>query len=158
MMPLLASLEGSGFSTWLLGSDSIWAFPTVLTLHTLGMMVLAGASAALDLRLLGIGGRIPLGSLRPLFPLMWGGFWLNLVTGSMLFIADATTKGTMPMFFVKLAFVAAGTATVVLIRREVYGADPEPSSVSGAGRLLAVASLGAWMSAITAGRLLAYVV
>ena len=156
-MSLLASLEGSAFSTWLLGSDSIWAFPTVLTLHTLGTMVLVGASAVLDLRLLGAGGRIPLGSLRPLFPLMWGGFWLNLVTGSMLFIAEATTKGTMPLFFLKLAFVAAGTITIVLIRREVYGAGSEPSTVSGAARFLAGASLVVWMSAITAGRLLAYV-
>ena len=157
MSAFLAALEGSAFSTWLRGSGSIWAFPTVLTLHTLGMMVLTGASSALDLRLLGIGRRIPLGSLRLLFPFMWGGFWLNLVTGTMLFVSDATAKGTMPMFFAKLGFVAVGVVTIVLIRREVYGRDAEPVAVSGAARNLAIASLIAWISAITAGRLLAYV-
>jgi hypothetical protein len=121
------------------------------------MMVLTGASAALDLRLLGIARQIPLGSLRTLFPLMWGGFWLNLVTGSMLFVSDATAKGTMPMFFAKLGFVAIGVATIVLIRREVYGRDAEPPVVSGVARALAMASLFAWISAITAGRLLAYI-
>lgn len=157
MMALLASIEGSAFSTWLRESDSIWAFPTVLTLHTLGMMVLAGASSALDLRLLGIGRGIPIGSLRVLFPLMWGGFWLNLVTGSLLFCAYATTLGTVAMFFAKLFFVAVGVVTIVLIRREVYGTDAEPPAVSGAARGLAIASMLVWVAAITAGRLLAYV-
>jgi hypothetical protein len=39
---MLAALENSAFSQWLLGSNSIWAYPTVLTVHTLGMMVLVG--------------------------------------------------------------------------------------------------------------------
>src|SRR5262245_20988645 len=118
-MPFLSALDQSAFSTWLRGSDSIWAFPTVLTLHTMGMMLLAGASAALDMRLLGVARQIPLSMLRPLFPMMWGGFWLNLVTGSMLFVSDATTKGTMPLFFAKMLFVAIGVVTTLRIRREV---------------------------------------
>jgi hypothetical protein len=32
---------------------SIWGYPTVLTLHTMGLSVLVGASMMLDLRLLG---------------------------------------------------------------------------------------------------------
>ena len=158
LMAFLAALDHSAFSTWLRGSDSIWAFPTVLTLHTLGMMVLAGASAALDLRLLGVARQIPLPALRGLFPLMWGGFWLNLVSGSMLFVSDATTKGTLPMFYAKLLFVAIGVVTLVLIRREVYGRkNADPFHVSSAARFLAIASIAAWTLAITAGRLLAYV-
>ena len=39
-MELLASLENSGFGIWLRESPSIWAYPTVLTLHTLGLGVL----------------------------------------------------------------------------------------------------------------------
>src|SRR5439155_4666643 len=102
---------------------------------------------------------IPLASLRPLFPLMWGGFWLNLVTGSMLFASEATSKGSTPMFFVKLGFVAVGVATLVLIKREVYGHDGvDAAAVTRQARTLAVVSLAAWIAAITAGRLLAYVV
>ena len=61
---MLAALEHSAFSQWLLGSNSIWAYPTVLTVHTLGMMVLVGAIAMIDVRLLGFGRGIPLESLR----------------------------------------------------------------------------------------------
>lgn len=120
-------------------------------------MTLAGASTALDLRLLGIAPGIPLASLRALFPLMWSGFWLNLITGSMLFAAEATSKGSTPLFFLKLGFVAIGVTTVVLIRREVYGRNPDASLVSRAARNLAIVSLVAWLGAMTAGRLLAYV-
>ena len=120
-------------------------------------MLLAGASAALDLRVLGIASRIPLAELRSLFPLMWAGFWLNLVTGSMLFASEATSKGSTPMFFFKLAFVAVGVATIVMIRGELYGKNKQAADVSAAARRLAGLSLVAWIAAITAGRLLAYV-
>ena len=53
MMNLLASLEATGFASWLRESGSIWGYPTVLTLHTLGLGVLVGASTVIDLRLLG---------------------------------------------------------------------------------------------------------
>ena len=156
-MNILSSLEGSSFSMWLLGSNSIWAYPTVLTLHTFGMMVLVGASAMLDLRLLGFGRGIPLDSLKTLFRVMWVAFYLNAVTGSMLFVADATKRGTSVIFLVKLLLVAAGVVTIVLIKREVYGKNPAPVTVSGTARRLAIASLLVWSAAISAGRLLAYV-
>jgi hypothetical protein len=60
MMEFLSSLEGSAFGTWLRESGSIWAYPAVLTLHTMGLGVLVGASTVLDLRLLGWAPRIPL--------------------------------------------------------------------------------------------------
>jgi hypothetical protein len=33
----LTALQNSTFSMWVLGSDSIWSFPTILTLHTIGL-------------------------------------------------------------------------------------------------------------------------
>jgi len=55
-MGFLAWLEALPLSIWVHESPSVWAQPTVLTLHTMGMGVLVGASWVLDLRLLGIGG------------------------------------------------------------------------------------------------------
>jgi hypothetical protein len=156
MIDFFTWLEGSAFSTWVREAPTIWAFSTILTLHTFGMGVLVGASALLDLRLLGIGRTMPLAPLQSLYRIMWAGFWLNLVTGSMLFAADATSRGTQWLFFVKMLFVATGVATMVLIRRQVYGTQTEPV-VNGSTRTLAAVSLVAWVVAITAGRLLAYV-
>jgi hypothetical protein len=157
MIDFLTWLEGTSFSIWVREAPTIWAFSTILTLHTFGMGVLVGASALLDLRLLGVGRTMPIGPLQSLYRIMWSGFWLNLVTGSMLFAADATSRGTQWLFFVKMLFVIIGVVTMVLIRRQVYGAKTEPGGISAATRRLAVLSLIAWVAAITSGRLLAYV-
>ena len=154
---MLASLDQSAFAQWLLGSNSIWAYPTVLTLHTFGMMVLVGAALMIDLRLLGFGRAIPLGSMGRLFGVMWGAFWLNLVTGTMLFIADATKRATQPLFLVKLTLVALGVVTIVLIKRSMFDGRQEPLVITGSAKRLAIASLLLWCAAVTAGRLLAYV-
>jgi hypothetical protein len=154
---MLASLDQSAFAQWLLGSNSIWAYPTVLTLHTFGMMVLVGAALMVDLRLLGFGRAIPLSSMGRLFGVMWGAFWLNLVTGTMLFIADATKRATQPLFLVKLALVALGIVTIVLIKRSMFDGRQEPLVITGSAKRLAIASLLLWCAAVTAGRLLAYV-
>jgi hypothetical protein len=154
---MLTTLAQSAFSTWLLSSNSIWAYPTVLTLHTFGMMVLVGAALMIDLRLLGFGRGIPLTSIERLFRVMWSAFALNAVTGTMLFIADADKRGPDPLFWTKLALVAIGLVTARMIKRGSFEGHVEPVVINGAARRLAVISLFAWTGAITAGRLLAYV-
>jgi hypothetical protein len=120
------------------------------------MMVLVGSALMIDLRLLGFGRGIPLSSLERMFRVMWGAFWLNLATGTMLFIADASKRGTQPLFLIKLALVASGITTIVLLRRRVF-VGSEPLVISAAAKRLAVTSLLVWSAAVTAGRLLAYV-
>jgi hypothetical protein len=154
---MLTAMAQSAFSTWLLSSNSIWAYPTVLTLHTFGMMVLVGAALMIDLRLLGFGLTIPLRSMDRLFNIVWAAFALNAVTGTMLFIADADKRGPSLFFWTKLAFVALGLVMTSMIRRRSFADGAEPVVISGASKRLAIISLLAWCAAITTGRLLAYV-
>jgi hypothetical protein len=153
---MFTALEQSAFSTWLLESNSIWAYPTILTLHTFGMMVLVGSALMIDLRLLGFGRAVALESIDRLFSIMWAAFALNAVTGSMLFAADAAKLGTELQFWTKLALVGVGLCTAVLIRRGSFRTGMKPIVISGAAKRLAVLSLLAWSAAVTAGRLLAY--
>jgi hypothetical protein len=154
MMDWLAALEGSAFATWLRESGSIWAYPTVLTAHTVGLALLVGANAAFDLRVLGVASQIELTDLRPLFRVMWVGFWVNFVSGVALFAADATTKGTTPVFMIKLACVLVAVVVLILLRRSVYR-DATPR-VSAGARGMALVSLVLWLLAITTGRFMAY--
>src|SRR5688500_15931061 len=155
MMEVLAALEGSAFGTWLRESGSIWAYPAVLTLHTLGLAVLVGASSVMDLRLLGVAPRIPLAPLEKLFPVMWIGFWVNALSGVALFVADATTKGTTTVFQAKLVIIVAAVIVLYLIRKNVYGAGTAATSTTSG--LLAGVSLALWFLAIITGRYMAYV-
>jgi hypothetical protein len=155
MTELLAALEASAFSTWLRESSSIWAYPTVLTLHTIGLAVLVGANVAFDLRLLGFGSNLALDNLQSLFRAMWIGFWVNAISGAMLLAADATTKGATPLFLIKLSLVAVGVVLIVMTRRVVYR-NGASGTVTASGRALAAGSITVWLLAIAAGRLMAY--
>jgi hypothetical protein len=155
-----AWLEGTGIATWTRESGSIWAYPTILTLHTIGLGIVVGASAVLDLTLLGYAPRLPLPSLRPLFRVIWWAFALNALTGVVLFMADATVKSHQIVFYVKLTLIALALWNTALVRRAVFaGPNVEPASastVNSRGRRLAAVSLVLWAAAITAGRLMAY--
>lgn len=156
MHEFLLLLENSAFATWLRESGSVWAYPTVLTTHTLGMGILVGANAALDLRLLGVAPTIPLAAMLGFFRALWMGVAMSAVTGVMLFCADATTKGTTTVFFIKLGFIALALIVVRMQRTTVYGKGPDAAVVTFKAQGLAVASLVLWTGAITAGRFMAY--
>jgi len=152
----LTAFENSALSTWLRESNSIWAYPTVLTLHTIGLALLVGANAALDLRVLGVGKAIAIADLRPLVRWMWIGFWVNALSGVVLLGADATTKAAAPMFVIKMGLVVAGVVIIRALDRRLYGSSTSPDVTTPAVRVLAMASLALWFVAIAAGRLMAY--
>jgi predicted ferric reductase len=157
-MGVLLWLESLPLSVWIHESPSVWAQPTVLTLHTMGMGVLVGASWLLDLRLLGISRNLPLSAFRWVFRAVAVGLIVNVLTGILLFAQRATSLGTALPFLVKMGLVLASAATLVPLRSYVYRSAPEQREVSSRARLLAIASILTWSGAITAGRLLAYLV
>ena len=155
---MLAWLESTSIAVWLGESPSVWAMPTVLTLHTMGMAVLVGASWVLDLRLLGLNKNVPLSNYRWVFRAVAIGLVVNLITGVLLFMKNATGWGTALPFFVKMLFVVASAATILPIRKYVLNSGAGNEEVASNIRMLAIASIVAWSAAVTAGRLLAYLV
>lgn len=152
-------LESTAIGVWTRESPSIWAYPTVLTLHTVGLGMLVGANAIIDLRLLGFAPRIDLPSLAPLYRFMWAGFAINAITGVLLFVANATTKSTQPVFYLKLALIAAALVVTAAIRKAAArerASAPDPTARVMSPARLAVVSLVLWTAAIAAGRLMAY--
>jgi hypothetical protein len=158
MKDFLIFLEQLQFSQWVKDAPTIWAFPTILFVHTFGMAIVAGGSAMLDLIVLGFWPAVPMKPFTRMFPVLYIGFAVNAVTGTMMLIADATTKLTTVDFYIKMAFVFLGLWVLIRMRRQVF-ADPQldKAPVSGNAKVLAWASLGCWFGAIVAGRLLAYV-
>jgi hypothetical protein len=156
-MSFLASIENSALAAWVRESSSLLAYPTILFMHTVGLGFLVGLNAAIDLRILGFARKLPLAPMESFYRIMWAGFWVNLASGTLLLMADATTKLASRVFYVKMAFVFLGVVNMILIRRRVFR-DPaiDTAPVAGFGRMLAIASLVLWMGAITAGRLMAY--
>lgn len=152
MVEFFRALENTQFSIWIRESGSIWAYPIVLSLHTIGLGMLVGFNWVVDFRLLGFASdAIPLKSMERFFPWMWWGFWINAASGLVLTFADAATKLTSWVFGVKMVLIALAVAVLVQLRRRVF--------VQGTsdGKALAVVSIGLWVSATLMGRLMAYI-
>ena len=150
-------LEQSGISVWVRESPSLLAFPTVISLHVVGMGLVAGGNAAMDLRILGFAQGIPISSLERFVPVIRFGFWLNAISGLLLLLAYPTKALTNPVFYLKLLFIALALVDTLLIRKQIiYKAVAPDTSVATKGKILAAVSLALWAGAIISGRLLAY--
>jgi hypothetical protein len=153
----LAFIEHSDLSEWIRGSDSLLAFPGIITLHALGMGFLAGGSAAIDLRMLGVARGVSLQAMAGILPLLWLAFAVNAVTGTLMLIAYPTKALTNPLFYVKLGLVALGVGLVYRVGATVLrGPEAGKGPVNRNARALALASLATWVALIFAGRFLAY--
>src|SRR3954464_10593459 len=154
-MTYLQWLSETAPVVWARESESVWAYPTILFLHTLGLGLLVGFATAIDFRILGFSSSLALAPMSRFFRLVWIGFWINALSGTALLVM-APAKLSNPTFAVKMACIGLGVATSIWIRREVF-----PQTGTGAardvhasplGKFLAASSLVLWAGAITAGR------
>ena len=156
MDPVFAWIESSALSEWIRG-ECICAFPTIITIHTICMGLLAGGSSAIDLRILGFAPGIPLARTLGFLPVLWAAFAVNAVTGTILLIAYPTKQLTNPVFYVKVALIAFAVWLFYRVGKEItHSPEADQKSMSAKAKVLAVASLASWIALIIAGRLLQY--
>src|SRR5262245_15210372 len=138
----LASIENSALSDWIRGSESMFALPAIITLHTIGMGFLAGGSAVIDLRILGVAPHVPLKSMGRFLPVLWLAFAVSAASGTLLLIAYPTKALTNPVFYVKLCLIALAVAVVyrigqVVLRPPLGRPESRPGEGQAARRGLA---------------------
>ncbi len=155
---VLLWLEETPASVWVREYPSILGFPFILFLHTLGLAMLAGVSIAIDIWLLRTAAFERHIRLTGLIRVMWLGFGINTASGLALLLAYPAKALTNPVFYAKLALVAAGLYAIGRINREVF---PQGQAVAGAVvnaavKRWAAGSLVVWAGTIATGRLLAY--
>ena len=136
-----------------------WAWPIAESLHFLGLCLLVGTIGAFDLRLLGVGKRIPIEAMHRFIP--WGiaGFLLNASTGAMFLLTEPDQYIYNPSFHFKVMFIAiAGlNAMTFYVTSWARVCDPEcRDRVPARAKVIAAISLCAWMGVITGGRLLTF--
>ena len=159
MRDLLVWLEGSAVAVAM--REWSWLYPLVETLHILGFVLLVGAAAMFDLRLLGVSRGLPVtGLARHLLPWARAGFALAAPTGLLLFASDATSLATNPALQAKLVALGLGVLnTLVFHWRTAASIErwDRDAATPPAARAAALVSLGAWTATVALGRLIAYV-
>lgn len=155
----LEALEGSALGSAM--RDSLWLYPAAETVHLLGLATLVGCATAFDLRLLGVSRHLPArATARHLLTCARTGFAAAAVSGLLLFAADATAIAGNPAFRWKLALIALAGLNALRFHLGPFrtaGDWDRGVSAPVPAKIAAAVSLSAWVGAVAAGRLIAYV-
>lgn len=148
-------LEETFLSSWL--REALWAFPTFLVFHALGMAFLVGCSVAINLRLLGVAKGIIPSTLLNFYPVIYFSFVVNLLSGLALLISYPAKGLTNPVFYLKMVLVIAA----VIFTQYQKPALANLNTVGNQGipvrqKQIAVIILFFWLVGIFSGRFLAY--
>jgi hypothetical protein len=139
---------------------STWVYPIVNAGHIVGLALLFGAIVPLDLRLIGLWRRIPIGAMtRFLMPVAIAGLVLAVPTGALMFAVRATEYPGVPFFQVKLLLIAAALANALLLRMTTAWAVWRDGGLQDTTPRLQVAgvlSIALWLAVIFSGRMIGY--
>jgi hypothetical protein len=155
---MLQTIEDLSLGVWVRESPSIFAYTLVLSLHAIGLAIVLGLNWLVALRLLGVAKAIPLTALRSFYGTIWFGFFVNAVSGLLLFIASATHMGLMHVFWIKMGAVATGMILSLSLKARYLNDTVALASgtVPAGARRMAWWLLGVWFFALVAGRMTGY--
>ena len=123
----------------------------VWLIHYLGMFLMVGTTVFVDLRILGLAGhKLDTNRLAgALFPWMWVGLVMVMLSGFIMFAGQATTFYPATVFQIKLLVILLALIFGAVVQRRVAKWD-RLAAASGGAKLLALVSLVLWIGAILA--------
>ncbi len=152
------ALEGSDVAAAI--RQSLWAYPAANIGHIVALVFFAGAVAVMDVRLLGglaatAPGRV-IDRARSFAIAALAGM---VITGFVLFSAEASHVALNPVFQLKIALIGAGLINVALYefgaKGEVAGLAPG-AAMPARARMIGAVSLLVWVLVAACGRSIAY--
>ena len=152
-------LQGTGLAARI--RDSLFVFPLLESAHVIGLALVFGTIAVIDLRLLGVAStersfqRIASDVLK----WTWAAFALTAVTGSLMFMTNAVVYFHNVYFRTKMALLVLAGVNVLVFEltagRTIRRWDQAPSAPP-IGRVVATLSLVIWIAVIFAGRIIGF--
>jgi hypothetical protein len=160
LLDFLRGIQTSGLGHFMRESGP-WTYAIVNLFHILGVGSLFGAIVILDLRLLGAWPRTPLAALADAAASVAAcGFALAATSGIALLATKAADYAGNPFIYIKFPAIAAGLINAWMLhlspawqargRRELSPREHRHLAWAGG------TSLACWLTAITAGRMIAY--
>ena len=141
--------------------ESLLLFPLLESAHVIGLALVFGTIAVIDLRLLGKA------SAERSFQFMasdilkwtWAGFALTAVTGALMFITNA--EGYYSNFYFRIKMLLLVAAGLNMLAFELTAGRKIPQwdrarSAPSPGKAIAVLSIVIWIGVICAGRMIGF--
>jgi uncharacterized membrane protein len=159
ILSILGWLQETGLATRI--RDSLILFPLLESVHVIGLALVFGTIAIIDLRLLGVASTQRSFQRMASDIMTWtlGAFVVTALTGALMFITNATVYFHNAYFRAKIALLllAAINALVfeLTVRRTIRQWDRAPSAPP-LGRTVATVSLVVWVAVIVTGRMIGF--
>lgn len=156
----MAWLQGSALGH-VMRSSGVWTYGIVNLIHILGIATLFGSVLMLDLRLLGVWRKVALPAITgATVPIAKIGFLVAACSGICLLATKATDYIGNPFLYIKfpaigLAILNVGVLNASAAWKQHKLRDLSPREQSNL-RVMGGLSLFCWLTAIAAGRLIAY--
>jgi hypothetical protein len=161
-MHLYALAQWLQNTSWATGiRESLNLYPALYTLHIFGFVIMVTATSVLDLRLLGLGlvNRSVSTVSHLAIPWARAGLGANLITGFLVFAAQAVDMYTNTAFRVKMLLVLLAGLNVVLIELTIkrnQGDWGEKGPAPGMARFSAVLSILLWLGIVAMSRVIGF--
>jgi hypothetical protein len=130
-------------------STTGWMYASVSVIHYLTMFWCIGSIAVVDLRVMGVAARKRnVAELAAqVFPWAWTAMVLAILSGTMMFLADAGDWAPDPVFHVKLLMITLSVVATIVVQRGApkWGQLPE---IPNWAKLLALVCLLLWIGTI----------
>ncbi|MBY3136706.1 hypothetical protein [Rhizobium laguerreae] len=133
-----------------------WIYPAISALHIIGIGTLLGSIVAVDLRLLRVLGPQFDEALPALVRMALRGLALAATTGLLLLSVRIANYAENPVFLIKMMIIAAAGGNALLLRQAGLGVDLAVLVGRRAVRFSGALSLCLWVSAVFAGRWIAF--
>lgn len=147
---VFAAIEQSALALYI--RDALLLYPIANTVHVVAVLVFFAAVAVMDLAIMGaLPGAQPFTTLRRFRPVAIVALAVIVLTGAILFLADAAAMARNISFQLKMAAIVAGLINVVLFERAARG-----GIVSTGMRASVLFSLAVWLAVAALGRFIAY--
>jgi hypothetical protein len=159
MLSILAWVEATPVAVFV--RESLWAFPILVAIHIMGLILSVGMVIWFDLRLLGVNMcRVPVSiTYRRIMPWAAGGFLVMVASGGLLWSGSATSAYANPYFRAKLAALLLASINAGVyhghVERSINQWDTAVRTPTPA-RMAGLLSIALWSVVIVAGRLVAY--
>ena len=155
--PLMSWMEQSAVHDVVIGSAWIW--PTLESLHFLGLCLLLGSIIFVDMRVVGFAKTAPLKAMHAFVPIAVTGFAINAITGLLFVFGDPFRYFPNVAFQAKMFVILLAGLNVLYFELKVHPQirrDGDSTTLGADAKLVAGLSLIFWLFVVVAGRMIPY--
>ncbi len=142
-------------------AESLWAFPTIESLHVMALVTVLGTLLVMDLRMLGLASSaVPIRKVSDdTLKWTWMAFVVAAITGTLLFISKASTYMVNPYFLTKMGLMALAGVNMLFFHFVTYKTVDQwdtAASPPAAVKFSAALSLLIWVIIVFCGRAIGF--